>query len=47
MDEIFYLIFQGNALFCSMADISVKPTILILISLGPISLQWVRPFENS
>ena len=32
-DEIFYLIFQGEALFCCMADISVKLVILILISL--------------
>ena len=46
-DEFFYLIFQGDALFCCMADIFVKPAILILISLRAISLQRVRLFENS
>ena len=36
-DEFFYIIFQGDALFCCMVDIFVKLTILILISLRAIS----------
>ena len=45
--ELLYLIFDDDALLGGMADISVGSTILVLVPLGTISLQRVRPLKNS
>ena len=47
VNELLYLIFKGDTLFGGIVDISVESALLILVPLGAIPLQWVRPLENS
>ena len=46
-NELLYLIFKGNALLNVMVDISVESAVLVLVPLGAISSQRVRPLKNS
>ena len=46
-NELLYLIFKGNALLDGMVDISMESAILVLVLLGTIPSQRVRPLENS
>ena len=47
VNELLYLIFKGDTLLDGMAGISVESTELVLVLLGAISMQWVKPFKNS
>ena len=46
MDEFFALILKHDALLCGMADILEIPIVLVLISFGAISSQWVEPLVD-
>ena len=45
VNDLLNLIFEGNALFSGMTDVFVEPVVLVLVPLGVVSMQWVRPLE--
>ena len=46
-DEFLNLILKHDTLLCSVAEILVIPVVLVLISFGAVSLQWIGPFEDA
>ena len=45
MNELLYLIFEGNALLSGMNDIFMEPIVLVRVPCGAVSMQRVRPLE--
>ena len=47
MNELLNLILEGDAFLNGMANIFMEPAVLVLVSLGVVSTQRVRPLEYS
>ena len=46
-DELFNFILKRDTLLCGVTNVFVVSTIFVLILLGTVSMQRVRPFEHS
>ena len=46
-DEPFNLVFEGDAFFCGVADISVKPAVFIFVPLLAVSPHLIGSFIHS
>ena len=46
-DEFFYLILECDAFFCGVANISVIPVVLVLVSFGAVSLHRIWSLIDS
>ena len=47
VNELLYLIFEGDAFLSGITDIFMEPAVLVLVPLGAVFKEWVRLLDQS